>query len=157
MPAVVRTAVATVVRSVLVALVLVTLVGCAPQTPDHESWTDSALQALDDSGGEVATARLVLTQSRRGLVTRSYEKVVTFEAEEAAGRISDSFSAKQPPTEDDADYRAVTTALSDAADLLADVRIAVERADVEAYPDLLEQLARTEQDLTRTGRELAAR
>jgi hypothetical protein len=139
----------------IVALVAL-LTACSPQTPDHESWTDSALQALEDSASEVATAELLLRQVRDDRVTRSYEKVVALDADEAAGTIAESFGAKQPPPEDDAEYRRVTTALSDAADLLADVRIAVERSDTSEYADLLEQLGKVADDLDSTRREVGA-
>jgi len=139
-----------------VVVLMTALTACAPQTPDHESWTDSALQALEDSASEVATAELLLRQAEDDRVTRAFEKVVALDADEAAGTIAESFGAKQPPRQDDEEYRTVTTALSDAADLLADVRIAVERGDTSEYADLLEQLEKVADDLDRTRREVGA-
>jgi len=137
-------------------LVLVLVTACSPQTPDHESWTDSALQAIDDSHSEVATAGMLLRLARDDRVTRAYEKGLVLDAEEAAGTIAESFGAKQPPRQDEENYRLVTTALSDAADLLADVRIAVERGETSEYPDLLGGLQKMADDLDSARHQLVA-
>lgn len=142
-------------RQVALALAAGLLSACAPPTPDHESWSDSALQALDDAHSEVATVRLLLRQSREDLVTRSYEKVVVLDSEEAAGLVAESFGAKQPPPGDDQEYAAVTTALSDAADLLTDVRIAVERDEVASYPGLARKVVQALSDLEAAEEEVA--
>lgn len=147
----------TAVRVLATAVLLTSvLAGCAPRTPDDESWTDQALQALDDVGSEVATMELSLRLDQRDRTWGEYTKTVAVGSEEAAGLVTEGFSSAQPPPADDGEYRRVTTALSAAADVLADVRIAVVRGDRAAYPGLLRDLAKAGQDLAAAGRQVAA-
>jgi outer membrane murein-binding lipoprotein Lpp len=54
-------------------------------------------------------------------------------------------------------YRHVTTVLSDAGDVLAQVRIAIVRRDTAAYPRLLRQLSATSRELSRTEQGIGGR
>lgn len=146
---------ATLVASVIALVLGTTVAGCAPRTPDDESWTDQALQALDDVGSEVATMELALRLEQRDRTWDDYTQTVALDSEEAAGKVTSGFSSAQPPPRDDTEYRKVTTALSDAADLLAEVRIAVVREDRGAYPGLLRDLAEAARDLDGAAREVA--
>ena len=140
-----------------VGLLALPTAACAPTTPDAESWSDQALQALDDVGGEVATARLVLRQLQDDRATGEYAQTVALDSEEAAGTTSDGLAAVQPPRSLDTTYDHVTTALSDAADLLSDVRIAVVREDEGRYAGLVADLARARRDLETAADEVRAR
>lgn len=140
------------VLGTVLLVLLLALTGCAPRTPDAESWTDQALQALDDVGSEVATAGLVLRQERSGRATDELTQTVVLDSEEAAGTTADGFASAQPPPGQDEEYARVTTALSDAADLLSEVRIAVVREDTGRYADLVERLDKAGRDLDAAAR-----
>jgi hypothetical protein len=125
--------------------------GCAPQAPDHSSWVDQAHQSLEDTSSEVSTAELLLRQVGENRVPGKYQQVIVQDAEKAVGRISDRFGGEQPVRGDDATYTRVTGLMSDASDLLAEVRIAVVRRDEDAYPGLLDKLDALHRDLDRAA------
>jgi hypothetical protein len=129
-----------------VALGLVT--GCAPQAPDHSSWTDQAVKALEDVSSQVATVTLMLLLEQDSKVPGKYQQVVAQDSETAVGKTADTFGGEQPEPRDDATYKRVTSLMSDASDLLADVRIAVVRRDEDAYPALLRKLEALQGDLS---------
>jgi hypothetical protein len=91
----------------------------------------------------------MLRQQRDGKAWQNYQQVIALDSEEAAGRTAESFSSIQPPPGDDRQYRRVTTLLSDASDLVADVRIAVVREDTASYSGLIRDLRRMSTDLNR--------
>jgi hypothetical protein len=122
---------------------------CAPKSPDHAEWTDEAHRALAAAQSEVETVRLMLRQQRDGKAWQNYQQVIALDSEEAAGRTAESFSSIQPPPGDDRQYRRVTTLLSDASDLVTDVRIAVVREDTASYSGLIRDLRRMSTDLNR--------
>src|SRR5690349_19903101 len=130
-------------RLLPVALILCAfgLSSCAPQRPDHATWRSQGDQTLSDVSSNVATARLLLQQLRADKVWGSYARTGVLDAESNAETATSRFVAEQPEPADDDAYRQVGTALSDAGDLLAEVRIAVVRRDDEAYPKLIHQLS----------------
>jgi hypothetical protein len=138
-----------------VAVVLVT--GCAPQSPDRSSWRDQAYQTLDEVSSNVATASLLVGQVQQDRVWGKYAQVVALNAETNAGKATSTFSAEQPVPADSDTYRRVTTVLSDAGDVLAQVRIAVVRRDTAAYPHLLRRLSATSRQLSRTEQRIGGR
>ena len=81
-------------------------------------------------------------------VPGKYQQVVAQQSETAVGETMSRFGGEQPEPEDDAEYRRVTNLMSDASDLLADVRIAIVRRETGEYPHLLDQLGKLEDDLT---------
>lgn len=121
--------------------------GCAPRSPDHPSWVDQAERAVADVAGEVATAALLLRQTREGRLPEAYGQVVAQDAERAAGAAAQALQAEQPPPEDDARAARVSAALQQAADLIVDVRVLVVRGVHDARATAL---------LDRLGRRLAA-
>jgi hypothetical protein len=127
---------------------LASVTGCAPQSPDHSSWTDQARQSLEDVSSEVATVTLLLDLEQARKVPGKYQQVVAQDSESAVGKTLDAFGGEQPEPRDDAEYKRVTTLMSDASDLLSDVRIAIVRRDEGAYPALLRKLAELQGDLT---------
>lgn len=127
-------------------------VGCAPQSPDHSSWTDQAHQSLEDVSSEVATVSLLLQLEAEGKVLGKYQQVVAQDAESAVGATMARFGGEQPEPRDDGEYKRITTLMSDASDLLAEVRIAIVRRDTAAYPRLRDELA-TLQDEVSTAQE----
>lgn len=116
------------------------LTACAPQSPDRSSWTDQAHTAVEDVASEVATVQLLLRLVGEGKVPGKYQQVVSQDSETAVGETLASFGGEQPPPADDDLYRRTTGALSDASDLLADVRIALVRRDTGAYPAMRDEL-----------------
>jgi hypothetical protein len=84
-------------------------------------------------------------------VPGKYQQVIVQDAEKAVGRISDRFGGEQPVRGDDATYTRVTGLMSDASDLLAEVRIAVVRRDEDAYRGLLDKLDALHRDLDRAA------
>jgi hypothetical protein len=140
--------------AVALAVGLLLLTACVPPTPDVDTWRYDARQALSDVASEVATARLVLREELGSGLLARYEVVVVAQAEETAGKTADSFSAKQPPSQERQRYATVTGAMDDATGLLSDVRIAVTGGDRAAYPSLLDRLVAADDRLQRLEREL---
>jgi hypothetical protein len=128
--------------------VTVVMTGCAPRSPDHSSWTDQAHTALEDTASEVATVTLLLELESDGKVPGKYQQVVAQDSEAAVGATLAKFGGEQPPPRDDATYAQVTGLVSDASDLLSQVRIAIVRRDADQYPDLLRDLDAAHTDLT---------
>jgi len=132
------------------AILLCLITACAPQAPDHSSWRDQAHLSVEDVASNVATMSLVLQLVREGRMLGKYQQVVALNSETNAGRTTSHLSAEQPEPRDDAMHRRVTTVLSDAGDLLAQVRIALVRRDSRAYPRLARELDRMTRRLDRT-------
>jgi hypothetical protein len=122
------------------AAVGVGLTACAPQAPDHSSWRDQAHLSIEDVASNVSTMSLLLKLVREGRMFGKYQQIVALNSETNAGRTSSHFSAEQPEPADDATYRRVTSLLSDAGDLLSEVRIALVRRDSSKYAGLARQL-----------------
>jgi hypothetical protein len=110
--------------------------GGAPQRPGHGSWVDQAHTSLEAVGSDVATAQLLVRLAGQDRVMGNYQQIVALDNETAAGKVADHFSGEQPEPDDQATYKNVTTVLSDAADLLTTVRIAVVRRETSRYPAL---------------------
>ncbi|MCW2796734.1 hypothetical protein [Nocardioides sp.] len=121
--------------------------GCAPSVPEQGEWTDQAQQSLADAVSEVATVTLVLQLQQSGDLAQNYQQVVVLDSEETVGLTAQKFGGLQPPAGENREYVQVTGALSDASDLLAQVRIAVVREDTGEYPKLLRKLAKARHDL----------
>ena len=83
---------------------------------------------------------LLLRLVREDRMFGKYQQIVALDSETNAGRTADHFSAEQPEPGDDATYARVTTLLSDATDLISEVRIALVRRDETAYPGLARKL-----------------
>lgn len=135
-------------------LAVVALSGCAPQSPDHSSWTDQAHQALDDVASEVATVMLLLELEADGKVPGKFQQVVAQDSETAVGETMSKFGGEQPEPRDDDAYARVTGLMSDASSLFSEVRIAIVRRDDDAYPGLLRRLEKVHGDLVDAARSL---
>lgn len=127
------------------------LSACAPQAPDHTSWTDQARQSLEDTASQVATVELLLRLEGQGKVPGKYQQVVAQDSEAAAGATMARFSGEQPVPRDDPTYRHVTSLMSEASDLLSEARIAIVRRDSDQYPHLLDELETINRKLTETS------
>jgi hypothetical protein len=137
-------------------LLALAFTSCAPQAPDHSSWRDQAHLSISDVSSNVSTMSLVLHLVRDGRMFGKYQQIVALNSETNAGRTADHFSAEQPEPEDDQTYRRVTTVLSDATDLLSEVRIALVRRDDQEYPRLAAELSKMSDQLSKAESEVTA-
>jgi hypothetical protein len=143
-----------VVRIAGLAVLVAVVPGCAPQSPDHSSWVDQARLALEDASSQVATVTLLLRLEQDGKVLGKYQQVVAQDSETAVGATLQRFGGEQPPPGDDTTYTEVTSALSDASDLLSRARIAIVRRESSDYPALLRQLRSLQRELNWTTEDL---
>jgi hypothetical protein len=116
------------------------LSGCAPGTPDEDSWRVDAIRAVSNVSSAVGTMQLALQQHDR--ITDPYLKVVAVNAEDGASAATDKLSSRQPPRAYRTRYDKVTTALDNAETVLSDARIAVVDQDEGAYLKLVRQLSK---------------
>ena len=128
--------------------------GCAPQSPDRSSWTDQAHKSLEDVSSEVATVSLLLRLEDEDKVPGKYQQVVAQDSETAVGQTMSRFGGEQPPEGEDDTYEKVTSVMSDASDLLSQVRIAIVRRDTGQYPKLRADLGKMQDQLTKQEDEL---
>jgi hypothetical protein len=123
--------------------------GGAPQTPNHESWLDQGHTALDEVSSSVATAQLLLRLVEQGKVLGNYQQIVALDMESSAGKVSSHLSGEQPEPEDQRAFTQVTTVLSDASDLLSNVRIVLVRGDTSQYAGLAHALQTMQKKITK--------
>ena len=137
-------------------LLVLAATSCAPQAPDHSSWRDQAHLSLQDVGSNVSTMSLLLRLVRDDRMFGKYQQIVALNSETNAGRTASHFSAEQPEPRDDAAYTRVTGLLSDAGDLLSQVRIALVRRDRQQYPKLAKELDQMSNRLARAESDVQA-
>jgi len=131
-------AVSAALLAVLLTGVLV-LSGCAPGTPDADSWRDDAVRATGD--GAAAASTLALALRHRDQLTGAYLQVVAVDAESSADSASQRLETLQPPPAEAGRHDRVTTALDDAGSVVREARTAVVAEDEAAYARLAEQLS----------------
>jgi hypothetical protein len=124
-----------------VLAIAVATTGCAPGTPDGDSWRIDAQRAVSDASSAVQTAELALRQHGRGRVFDRYLQTVLVDAEEGVGKASDAIGSKQPPRVERERYDAVTGQLDEAAGLVSTARIAVVDRETDRYEALADRLA----------------
>jgi hypothetical protein len=115
--------------------------GCAPGTPDEDSWRGDANRAVGDVASAVQTVRLGLTQAGHDRVPHAYLQTVLVEAETNGGLSAQKLSAVQPPVGERRRASDVSDTLQKATDLLTEARIAVVDGDEAAYARLVDALA----------------
>jgi hypothetical protein len=118
-----------------------TTVGCAPGTPDGDSWRIDAQRAVSDASSAVQTAELALRQHERGRVFDRYLQTVLVDAEKGVGKASEAIGSRQPPRAERERYDALTGQLDEAAGLVSTARIAVVDGETDRYDALAERLA----------------
>jgi hypothetical protein len=138
----------------LTAPMAAALGACEPPSPDRASWRDDAYYATTGVSGDLGTATLALRELSRDRVLTTVARVAVIQAEDDAGKRIDTFGKEQPAPADLAPYHRVTSMLSDASDLLADVRIAVVRGHAAEYAGLLQQLGKQTNDLDQLSHDL---
>lgn len=115
--------------------------GCAPGTPDADSWRIDAQRALGDASSAVSAAQVALEQHREGRLFDSYLQTVLVDAETAASAAGDTLGGTQPPSSERERYDAVTGELDTAASLLSTARIAVVDGETSRYDALAARLS----------------
>jgi hypothetical protein len=102
-----------------------------------------AEKSAEDMASQLRTVYVVSQAQTRGKTWWGYTDVVVTDAESSAGWISDVFSSRQPPSRaSEPLYRRTSTALSDASDLVTDMRIAVRSHDEAAMARLRPEIAK---------------
>jgi len=122
------------------AVLLSVTTGCAPGTPDDDSWRIDAQRAVSDASSAVQTAELALRQRVEGRVFDRYLQTVMVEAEKGMGKASNAISTRQPPRTERERYQTVTSQIDDAASLVATARIAVVDRETDRYDALADRL-----------------
>ena len=125
--------------SILVWLALT--VGCAPGTPDGDSWRIDAQRAVGDASSAVQSAELALRQSADGRVFDRYLQTVLVEAEQGVGKAGETIGSRQPPRAERERYETVTGQIDEAAGLVSTARIAVVDRETDRYESLADRLS----------------
>ncbi len=136
------------------AVLLLALVGCAPGTPDEDSWRGDATRAVGDVAGAVQTARLALAESQEEHLHHAYLQAVLVDAERNGGKAVQTLSSVQPPAAERERSSDVNDHLERSTGLLTDARIAVVARDTDEYGDLVAELLNAALDLARLEAEL---
>jgi len=124
------------------AALLIGLAACAVPTVTDHALVSQASRSAGSMVSEVRTAHLAAKSQLEGDTWWRYTDVVVTDAESAASTIEDTFGSRQPPSRDvEPTYRKTVATLSEAADLVTDLRIAVRRHDESGIRDLLPRLA----------------
>jgi len=123
------------------------LSGCAPGTPDGDSWRIDAQRAVGDASSAGLTAELALRQHVKGRVFDRYLQPVLVEAEQGVGKAGDAISTRQPPRAERERYQTVTGQIDEAASLVSTARIAVVDRETERYDALADRLAKSADSL----------
>jgi hypothetical protein len=123
------------------AVLLALTTGCAPGTPDGDSWRIDAQRAVSDASSAVQTAELALRQNRRGRVFDHYLQTVLVDAEKSVSKASDSIGSRQPPRTEQERYQTVTGQIDEAAGLVSTARIAVVDRESDRYSALADRLS----------------
>jgi hypothetical protein len=124
-----------------VAASLTVTAGCAPGTPDGDSWRIDAQRSVSDASSAVHTAELALRQNRDGRVFDRYLQTVLVEAEKGVGKAGEVIGSKQPPRAERDRYDTVTGQIDAAASLVSTARIAVVDRETDRYDALADRLA----------------
>jgi hypothetical protein len=131
----------------LVALLWLTA-GCAPGTPDGDSWRIDAQRAVSDASSAVQTAELALRQNQRGRVFDHYLQTVLVEAEKGVGKAGDYIGSRQPPRAEQQRYQTVAGQIDEAASLVSTARVAVVARETGRYEALADRLESAAEALT---------
>ena len=124
-----------------VAVILAATAGCAPGTPDDDSWRIDAQRAVSDASSAVQTAELALRQHGLGRVFDRYLQTVMVDAEEGVGKATEAIGAKQPPRAERERYDTVMGQLDQAGGVVSTARIAVVDRETDRYDALADRLA----------------
>ena len=128
------------VIAAIALLVAVMTTGCAPGTPDGDSWRIDAQRSVSDAASAVHTAELALRLREDDRIFDRYLQTVVVEAEQAVGAAGDAIGGTQPPRTERERYQTVTGQIDEAAGLVSTTRIAVVDREQERYGALADRL-----------------
>ncbi|MGC0337888.1 hypothetical protein [Streptomyces sp. SLBN-8D4] len=140
------------------ALIAVTLMaGCAGSSRTDEDYLSKAANTAEAAASAVNTALIGVHAAGRGNVTGPYISTLLGEAESDLLACQDTFESRQPPSEKaDAVRERLGKVLDEAADALADLRIAARRGQVRDLPEEARALPGVAERLDRLERELSS-
>lgn len=140
------------------ALVVLGLVaGCAGSSRTDEDYRRKAANTAEAAASAVNTALLGVRAAGKDRVTGPYISVLLGEAESDLLAVQSTFETRQPPSaKADAVRDRLGRVLTDAADALADVRIAARRGAVRSLPETAEALPAVAKRLEGLERELSS-
>jgi len=126
-----------------VLIVLAALGGCVAPAPSLSAYQSKAARTASAALSEVQTARLAVRQAQLGRIPHAYADVLVSGAEDAFAAVQGTFDLVQPPDDPAADKArtSLDEILSDGADLLGRLRIALRRQRADQLARLAEQLA----------------
>jgi len=129
-------------------LMAVVLTGCAGPTIRDQAVYN---QAEKSATAMISELRTVLVATKAQLDSRTwwrYADVVVTGAETSATSIQSTFSSRQPPSRSsNSIYQDTSTALSDAADLITQMRVALRQHDTATMRRLRPKVAKAASDL----------
>lgn len=134
-----------------IALALL-LGGCVVPARTDAGYRTDASMALESATSATRTAQLALQQWLQGRMPRTYANIVVTDSESSLGPIQASFGGVDPPNRKVDSLRAdVGAELSDAADALAQGRIALRRSDRAGVMKAVAALGKVSSTLEKTG------
>lgn len=140
-------------RVLAVCVLALAVSGCVGPTRTETALRKQASMSAESAVSDLQTIDVAVGTQLDGDAWWAYTDRVVTTSEEAVGTVADTFSSRQPPEPDtDSVYDRVSTALSDASDLAADVRIAVRRHDSDELSGLRPKLGRLTRRLERLER-----
>lgn len=146
-------------RLSIAAVVAFTLIlgGCVgPALADHH-YVGTAASSLDRASGRLEAVRVTADAATDGRVTGHLVATIVGEAEEAIGYARTAFLTRQPPPGHDQLRTETLELLSDAEELVATVRVAAFRGDLDAVNSHAEDLGTLADELHRRADELHRR
>jgi hypothetical protein len=124
------------------------LAGCAGPTATGSALGTQAESSLLAMVSELRTGELAARTQLAGRSTWRFCDVVVTDAESSGSSVEATFSSRQPPTAaSDALYERTSRQLSDAADLLTDLRVAVRRHDTASMRETTRAMSATSRRL----------
>jgi hypothetical protein len=127
------------VGAVLAALLLA---GCIPASPDADTYDDKAMRTLGAGVSDVRTVQKLMQTLYDGRMLRPSAIAQMRYSEGSLATASGAFTELNPPPSRDALNEKVSTLMSDASDLLAEARTAIERENVQDYPKLAKEMGK---------------
>ncbi len=121
--------------------------GCAPGTPDEDSWRGDATRAVGDVASAARSAQLGLSLARHDRLPHTYVQTVMVDAERTAGMSAQTLSAEQPPDVERPRASDVNDRLEQVVGVITEARIAVVSGDSQEYAGLQARLSRMSDDL----------
>jgi len=138
------------------ALVCGILVGCAGPTIRDSAVHSQAQKSADAMVSELRTVRLAVRGLQDDKLWWRYADRMVTDSEEAATTIEATFTSRQPPSQESKSaYDEVSKQLSDAADLVVSLRVAVRLHDEGEIRSLEPEIAKAADDLERLAERVA--